>query len=200
MANKKERYVCWLLVAPYVKQYLLTNFRVDDPDWDDLVNISQDKYLNVLFRSRLTKPSNKYNKRIEQNSTYKYRKCKISLEISKSDFYQYGWALSPTDASVLANTMEIRCRTILLTYLSALYMVLPSLSECINHFYERFNFNETTWPVDSIRRIWTREGCINKTTLKTDLTEKIDKIILVQLFKHGTISPIGKETYENNKI
>ena len=53
--KKKDRFVCWIWVAPFVKQYLLTNFKVYDPDWSELVNISQDKSLDVMFRSRLVK-------------------------------------------------------------------------------------------------------------------------------------------------
>ena len=51
--KKKERFVCWIWVAPFVRQYLLTNFKVDDPDWPELVNISSDKTLDVLFSKML---------------------------------------------------------------------------------------------------------------------------------------------------
>lgn len=82
--------MCWIWVAPFVKQYLITNFKVDDPEWPELVNISQDRSLDVLFRSRLVKPSNRYDKRISQNGNYKYRNCKVALEITKSDFIVMG--------------------------------------------------------------------------------------------------------------
>ncbi|WP_229127477.1 hypothetical protein [Bacteroides congonensis] len=198
--KKKDRFVCWIWVAPFVKQYLLTNFKVYDPDWPELVNISQDKSLDVMFRSRLVKPSNRYDKRISQSGSYKYRNCKVALEITKSDFYHHGWSLSPTDEAALANAMEIRCRTILLTYLSVAYMVKPNLSICIQQFYDTFHFDESTWPSDSIRRIWNRDTTIDKNALKSGIEEKINKIILVQLFKNGTISQSGKEIYENNSI
>lgn len=198
--KKKDRFVCWIWVAPFVKQYLLTNFRVYDLEWPELVNISQDKSLDVLFRYRLVKPSNRYDKRISQNGNYKYRNCKIALEITKSDFYHYGWSLSPTDEATLANAMEVRCRTILLTYLSVAYMVKPNLSVCIQQFYDTFHFDESTWPSDSIRRIWNRDTTIDKNALKSELEEKINKIVVVQLFKNGTISQSGKEIYENNSI
>ena len=120
--KKKERFVCWIWVAPFVRQYLLTNFRVDDPDWPELVNISSDKTLDVLFRSRLVKQSHRYDKRI-QSGNYKYRNCKIAIEISKSDFYQYGWSLSPTDESNLATALEVPSLTAM-----ALMVCVPSVS------------------------------------------------------------------------
>lgn len=194
--KKKERFVCWIWVAPFVKQYLLTNFKVEDQDWKELVNISQDKELDILFRSRLVKQTHRYDKRI-QSGNYKYRNCKVALEITKSDFYNYGWSLSPTDEAVLSNALECRCRTMLLCFLSATYMVTPVLSKCIQKFYEKFHFDEFTWPPDSIRRIWNRDKTIDKAALKMSLNEKISEIIIVQLFKNGTISQKGKELYED---
>lgn len=198
--KKKDRFVCWIWVAPFVKQYLLMNYKVDDPDWPELVNISEDKALNVLFRSRLVKQTHRYDKRISESGNYRYRNCKIALEISKSDFYHFGWSLSPTDEAMLSNVLEMRCRTLLLTFLSAAYMVTPVLSVCIRQFYEKFHFDEFTWPPDSIRRIWNRDRSIDKSALKTDMSEKINEIIIVQLFKNGTISQQGKKLYENTGI
>ena len=79
-------------------------------------------------------------------------------------------------------------------------MVKPNLSVCIQQFYAIFHFDESTWPSDSIRRIWNRDTTIDKNALKTGIDEKINKIVIVQLFKNGTISQSGKETYENNSI
>lgn len=193
--KKKDRFVCWIWVAPYVKQYLLTNFKVDEPDWPELVNLSGDKSLYMLFRSRLVKQSHRYDKRNSGN--YKYRTCRVAIEISKSDFYNYGWALSPTDESMLSTMLETRCRTILMTFLSVAYMITPVLSECIKQFYAQFNYDEFSWPQDSIRRIWNRDPS-DKQTLKNGISDKIKEIILVQLFKNGTISQKGLEQYENN--
>ena len=200
MKKTRDRYVVWLWVSPYVKRYLLSNYYVDDPNWPELVNISNDRYLDVMFRSRLIKPSNRYDRRIQGSGNYKYRNVQVALEITKSDFQVHGWSLSPTDAAALAKALEIRCKTILLTYLSAAYMIKPNLSACIQQFYDAYHFDEESWPSDSIRRIWNRDTTINKDALKTEIDEKINKIILVQLFRNGTISQQGLEAYENNTI
>lgn len=194
--KKRERYVCWINVAPYVKQYLLTNFKVDDPDWPELVNISADRSLDLFFRQRLEKQCHRYDKRIEEHGNYKYRNAKIAVEISKSDFYNFGWSLTPTDESMLCSVLEVRCRTMLLAYLSVAYMVTPVLSECIKQFYRQFNYDEFTWPPDSIRRIWNRDKTIDKQALKTSISDKIHDLIIVQLFANGTISQQGRNAYE----
>ncbi|MGL4852551.1 MAG: hypothetical protein ACRC3Z_07910 [Phocaeicola sp.] len=146
------------------------------------------------------KPSNRYDKRLEACGSYKFRSEKVALEITKSDFNEHGWSLSLTDASALSKALEIRCRTILLTYLSAAYMVTPCLSTCIQKFYQLYHFDEDTWPSDSIRRIWNRDKSINKVSLVEDMDHKINKIILVQLFRNGTISQQGLTHYENSSI
>lgn len=199
MKKKKDRFVVWIWVAPYVKHYLMTNFKVDDPDWEDLVNISSDKGLDLFFRHRLIKPTHRYDKRYDQRGDCKFRTCKVALEISKSDFYQYGWSLSPTDEANLAYLLEVRCRTILMTYLTAAYLVTPILSECIRKFYEVFKYNEDLWPSDSIRRIWSRSD-VDKHSLKLDISDKISKIVIDNLYKNGTISQIGKDNYETITI
>ena len=195
--KKKDRFVCWIWVAPFVKQYLLTNFRVEDPDWPELVNLSGDKTLHVLFRTRLVKQSHRYDKRTSGN--YKYRTCRIPIEISKSDFYNYGWALSPTDEAMFSTVLETRCRTMLMTFLSVAYMVTPVLSVCIQQFYDKFGYDEFTWPKDSIRRIWNRDES-DKHNLKSEMDKKIQEIVLVQLFRNGTISQQGLQQYENNTL
>ncbi len=199
MKKKKDRFVVWIWVAPFVKHYLLTNFKVDDPDWEDLVDISSDRSLDAFFRRRLVKPTHRYDLRLDKRGDCKYRTVKVALEISKSDFYQYGWSLSPTDEANLAYVLEVRCRTILMTYLSAAYLVTPMLSECIRKFYDVFGYNEDLWPSDSIRRIWHRSN-VDKTSLKLDISEKISKIVIENLFKSGTISQNGKMTYEKTGI
>ena len=199
MKKKKDRFVVWIWVAPYVKHYLMTNFKVDDSDWEDLVNISSDKGLDLFFRHRLIKPTHRYDKRYDQRGDCKFRTCKVALEISKSDFYQYGWSLSPTDEANLAYMLEVRCRTILMTYLTAAYLVTPILSECIRKFYEVVKYNEDLWPSDSIRRIWHRSD-VDKHSLKLDISDKISKIVVDNLYKNGTISQIGKNNYEATTI
>ena len=179
---------------------MLTNFKVQDSDIPELVNITSDRLLDTMFRAKLFKCCHRYDKRLEKNGTYKYRNQRIAIEITKSDFYQYGWALSKTDESMLNNFLEIRCRTILLSYLSAQFMVTPVLAHCIRLFYKNFGYDENTWPAESIRRIWNRDKKIDKEALKTSLNDKIFNFIIVQLYENKTISQQGKKNYEDISI
>ena len=196
--KKKDRYVVAVHVPPFVKNYLLTNFGVVDPDWISLVNLSSDKYLCNLFRGMLIRKDYQFDKRIESQKSG-FRTEVVNIEISRADFYRYGWALSRTDEVRFSIVLESRCKTILLTYLASAYMVNQNLAECIRKFYQLFGYDEDTWPVDSIRKIWIRDKSIDKTKLKAGLQQKINEIIILQLSQNGTIAEQGKLAYENNQ-
>ena len=196
--KKKDRYVVAIHVPPFVKNYLLTNFGVVDPDWISLVNLSSDKYLCNLFRGMLIRKDFQFDKRIESQKSG-FRTEVVIIEISRADFYRYGWALSGTDEVRFSIVLESRCKTMLLTYLASAYMVNQNLAECIRKFYQLFGYDEDTWPVDSIRKIWIRDKSIDKTKLKAGLQQKINEIIILQLSQNGTIAEQGKLAYENNQ-
>lgn len=196
--KKKDRYVVAIHVPPFVKNYLLTNFGVVDPEWISLVNLSSDKYLCNLFRGMLIRKDFQFDRRIESQKG-SFRSELVNVEITRADFYRYGWALSRTDEVRFSIVLESRCKTILLTYLSSAYMVNQNLAECIRKFYQLFGYDEDTWPVDSIRKIWIRDKSIDKTKLKAGLQQKINEIIILQLSQNGTIAEQGKLAYENNQ-
>lgn len=194
----KEIFVVWVHVAPYVRQYLLQNFRVKCTQYADLVDIRRDPQLNLLFTSRLQKPAFRREKALDAAGCNSRRPCRIPLLISREQFTRYGWALSMTDEATLCRVLEVRCRTILLTYLSSLYYIYGNLARCIEIFYRRFHFDDDTWPTDSIRKIWLREHHTSKKTLKNDFLQKIDEIVLANLSKNGTITSQGLTIYEND--
>lgn len=196
--KKKEHFVVWIWVAPFVRQYLLANFGVADEEWPELVNVSSDTMLNSVFRYRLTKSSHRRDRQIEGRGTMRYRTCHVAIEIGRDDFYRYGWSLSLTDESYLATMLENRCRAMLIGYLQAAYLVKPVLSECIEDFYRLFGYDEETWPRDSIRKLWGRRSSVKDNDRQ--LEKKIGKIVLDTLSENGTINQQGRKEYENNLI
>lgn len=196
--KKKEHFVVWIWVAPFVRQYLLTNFGVDDEGWPELVNIGGDAQLVSVFRPRLMKPSHRREKEWEGHGAFAFRRCQVALEISRDDFYRYGWSLSMTDESYLATLLENRCRSMALAYLQAAYLVKPVLSECIEDFYRLFGYDESSWPSDSLRKLWNRR--VGGRTQDHAIEKKIGKIVLDALSENGTINQKGKNRYEENLI
>ena len=194
---KKGRYVVWVHVAPYVCRYLVDNFGVQDPDIKNLVNINGDPALMAFFTPKLVKQSHRYDRRTEERRSA-FRTARVAIEVSASRFARHGWALSPTDEVAFARMLELRCQGILLTFLSAHYMISGDAAASIRTFYRVFHQNEHTWPYDSIRKIWNRNVTKEtKMTIKSALDREIIEKVLVQLSSFGTIAQQGLELYEN---
>ena len=196
--KKKEIYYVWVSVTPYVRQYLLDNYGVEKTDIPDLVDIRKDSLLNALFTPKLVKKSFRREKDLEENARNQRRNCRMRFLISHDIFVRHGWAISLTDEGALNKALEIRCKTILLTYLSSLYAMSGNLSYCITRFYRKFNMNDEIWPVDSIRKLWLRDKKIPKNNVFYEFEQKISTFILEKLSENGTISAKALETYENN--
>ncbi len=198
--KKRDTYVVWVNVAPYVRQYLLLNFHVSDSQYSDLVDIRHDAQLNALFTSKLAKPSYRRERELAASSANSRRSKRIPFLISREQFTRFGWALTLTDEATLNKVLEIRCKTILMTSLTSLYYVYGNLAQCIELFYRRFHFDDETWPTDTIRKIWLRKHNGVKKSIKNDLSARIDEIVLANLSKNGTISQKGLKVYENSRI
>ena len=198
--EKKNRYVVWVHVAPYVCRYLVDNFGVDDTDIKNLVNINNDQTLMAFFTPHLVKQCHRYDRRTADKKTG-YRTARVAIEVSASKFARNGWALSPTDEAAFAKLLEMRCQGMLLTFLSAHYIISGDAAASIREFYRVFHQNEQTWPYDSIRKIWNRNvSREEKMTIRGALDREIIKKILVQLSCFGTIAQKGLERYESNII
>lgn len=196
--DKKPRYVVWVHVAPYVCRYLVDNFGVVDADIENLVNISKDPGLMAFFTPRLVKSVHRYDKRMEARK-YGYRTMKVAIEVSASSFARNGWALSATDEAALAKLLELRCKGILMAFLTAHYMISGDAAASIRSFYRTFHQTEETWPYDSIRKIWNRNvSAASKKTIKTQLEREIIEKFMVQMSTYGKITEKGLAVYENH--
>lgn len=198
--KKKEVFVVWVNVTPYVRQYLKDNYGVANSTYPDLVDIRKDSQLNALFTPRLEKRSVRRERDLEQNARNSRRSCRVPFLISRDQFFRYGWAFTLTDERAFNLALEIRCKTILLTYLSSLYMLYGNLATCIQKFYQKFNFNDDIWPTDSIRKLWFRERNLPKITLIGEFEAKITDFVMGKLSDNGTIMEKGLNEYESNRL
>lgn len=197
MKKVKDRFVCWVPCKPYVKQYLIQNFNSPDTKWPEIVNLSQDKQLLQDFRKRLTNPCGRFDNKYSSLSRYS---TTVPIEMSKDDFYRYGWALTNTEAVGFCTIVERRVKTMLCTYLDVHRSFGIPVSVAIRNFQAKFGFSEDVWPYDSIRREYNRNGLKDEEPLAAQLFQKINQIIMVNLSRNGTISQQGLKMYETNHI
>ena len=198
--DKNNKYVVWVHMAPYAARYLIDNFGVGDREWPELVDVHRDDAIMAFLSPHLNKSSHTYDHRkrirIPQQG---FRKSRVAIIISARRFTRAGWALSPTDEAALATLIEKRCRGMLLTFLSAHYMVSGDAAQSIRAFYRLFHQTEESWPYDSIRKIWNRKlDVLRKKSINGVIERQIKEIVLATLSENGTISEQGKDVYENS--
>lgn len=198
MARKKERFFVYLQCKPYVKQYLIHEYGKPDTEWPEAVSLSSDKFLNIEFRSRLMKPSSRWNNKYDRKIHYTET---VPVEIRKSDFYEYGWSLSSTDTASFCSIIESRAKSMMYTYIGLKIALGISIATAILEFQDKYNFTEDIWSAESIRRDYSRNG--NRYSIQLAHTILFDSLynnITGKLSQNRTISLQGLSIDENTSI
>lgn len=194
---KKDRFACFIPVKPYVKRFLLVNFNAPDYKWSELVNLSVDRELQEAFKSRLVKDCNQWDKRYSELKRYAEQ---IAVEISKDDFYRYGWSLTPTDCVSFGQIVERRIKSIMYVFVDIRVAMGADISTAIREFMQEFGFSEYDWKYDSIRKTYYRHLSTQKKGDIPELKELMNKIVMGKLSEYGTISQQAFIKYEDTKI
>lgn len=194
MAEKRDIFVLWIHVRPYVAKYLLRNYRIYEAGWDALVDISKDKELSSFVDRALMKPCKWHDSMTKS----KEGKSRIAIEISKDKFYRYGWALTATDENRLNAILENRCKNIAKMFLSTQYMWCGHLARCIQLLYKTFGWNEYDWDPETIRKMWNRDRSIPKKEVFNLIYQEKSRFVLDKLSENLQITEQGKKAYESN--
>ena len=181
----------WLHVKPYVRHYLLSQFGASVPGFTSLVDLRPDAYLANALREGLERHCERRDRQLERNQGGR-RRALVRVLVTHEQFKHYGWALSLTEERRLNQILEARCKSILLSYLSSMYMVCGNLQVCIRKFYEEFGYDDETWPVDSIRKIWLRAVGIPKINIQEQLFEKFSTFFVGLLSENRTTLPLPR--------
>jgi hypothetical protein len=179
-----------LPVKPYVKQFLILNY-------SNPINLKKDKKLNNFFRACLTKPCYRYDK-LRYAEISEYYSETVDITISDDDFYRYGWELSKTDTVRFGREIESNVK-FFMKHIISFYTTHMELSKSVKKFQEKYGFTEDIWQYDSIIKDFQRNALKMKIDFSIEITEKIEKIVLVNLSEKKTISQLMLNTYAGNK-
>lgn len=173
---------------PYVRRFLIQNF-------GDPVNLYsfQNQYI-YLFRSFLAKPCKRRDKKLTFKSTLT---DSVEFMISDTDFYHFGWEISITDMSTLNSTFEQAAKLFMRTCISIDTSISGSQAQSIRRFQDFYEYPDSIWPFDSIKKDLDRNSPANKIDFETEIYVKIQKIIVGILAKSGTITKINHLSDEN---
>lgn len=189
MEHKKTPHYCLLKVTPYVKQYLVNNFKSgSSKEYDCIVNLSADPMLSRLVSAMIRCPSHHYEKRKRGGYHFTNRSCVVAILVNNVYVSRSGFLLSNTDASDLALYLERRCHALMISYINMRLIFSPTLKECILDFQKKFNFTEDTWCYETIRRIWNRDDSFDRYVFRNFVQREINKIYLVQMKRTGYIN------------
>lgn len=192
-------YTISLPVKPYVKRFLELNFeyRTDTDDHIQIFDFKSDKKLYAFFRKCLIKPEFTYDK-TKFCEISGYYSEKIKVVVSESDFYRYGWEISNTDIVKIGKELETSAKFFMKNIISC-YCSHMEFSRAVNLFQEKYGFTEDIWSYQSIKKDFQRNALKMKIDFSTEITEKIEKIFLLNLYKKGTISTNIIKNYAGNK-
>jgi hypothetical protein len=175
---------------PYVKRFLEINF-------GNPADLSYDYTLKNLLRRCLKKPVKKLDKKLGLLST-RYT-ATIQVKISEDEFYRYGWELTKTDTVTFGQEIEERVKFMMRTMVAVNISLTGSIKMSIFRFQDRYCYGEDIWPYDSIKKEFYRNGCHDQIDFNEEVFNKIEHIILENLSKKGTISPLALKKYENHQ-
>jgi hypothetical protein len=182
-----EKFVVTIPVKPYVKRFIEQNYGLP-------ADFSKDPDAHKFFIDLLRKPNTSRDRKYpEQLCTYTET---LEVLISQHDFYKYGWELTRTDIVTFGKRFEERSKSMMRSFVGVYVALGLPPYKSINKFQQRFNFDETYWPYESIKKDFYRNGGAEKIDFEGEIYCKVEKIILRTLYDSGTISKLAKTQYE----
>ena len=153
--------------------------------------------LFIFFLNLLRKPNTSRDKQYpEQISTYTET---AAVFISQHDFYRYGWELTRTDIVAFGKRFEERAKCLMRSFVGVyVAMGMPSFIS-IAKFQDRFQFDESSWQYETIKKDFYRNGMKDPLDFNGEIFNKIEKIVLHNLYELGTISKRAKKEYETTE-
>jgi len=182
-------------VKPYVRRNLELNY--GDPVYFHSDISDYNKLRLALQKSRETLEQNRIPYLIEDLScTYK---TNITVLLSERDFYRDGWELTKQEIIKLNRNYEARAKTLMRTIVGVYHAMGLPLVSAINKFQDKFYFDENIWPYQSIKKDFYRNGTISKIDFEGAVFNKIEKIVVTNLYSLGTLTKEYFNDYDNDK-
>lgn len=182
-------------VKRYVKRFLELNY--GDPVYFHSDKADYNRLRLALHRSRRELERNRIPYLIEDLScTYK---TNITVLLSERDFYRDGWELTRNEIISLNSDWEKRAKSLMRSVVGVYRAMGLPVSVSIHKFQDKFYFDEDVWPYESIKRDFSRKGTVEKIDFDGEVFNKIEKIVVTNLFDFGTISSTYKNDYDNDK-
>ena len=176
-------------VKPYVKRFLELNF-------GDPVYFHPDKGDYAELRNCL-KESRRVDSRFPPKiCTYS---CDVTVVLSERDFYRFGWEMSKNNIVRFGSHFEMKAKALMRSMVGLYHALGLPINISITRFQDKFYFDENVWPYQSIKKDFYRNGAVEQIDFENEIFSKVEKIVLSNLYKMGTITPGFIKDYENDQ-
>lgn len=187
--KQPPKFFIYIPVKSYVKRFVELNY-------GSPVDFTSDTDTNQRFLQFISKPDTSRNQHYPEKM--KAYNCELEVVISEYYFYKYGFELSRTDVVSFNQLFGRRAKSLMRSIVGMYHGVGLPYNIAIRKFQERFGFTEDDWSFEAIKKDFYRNGTENPIDFDGEIFQKIEKIILYNLYDLGTICKPLIKNYENN--
>lgn len=185
--KKSAKFFVSIPVKPYVKRFLEKKYNLP-------VDFSGNPRDNAFFQKLLSKPDSSRDKQYPDIiCTYTED---VEVVISEHDFYKYGWELTKTDTVAFGKHFEDQAKLLMRNFVGVYHSLGLPYKNSITRFQQRHNFDEDVWSYQTIKKDFFRNGTVEDLDFEIEIFNKIDKIIMRNLYSLGTVSELMIKEYE----
>lgn len=188
--NNNLKFSVTVPVKPYVKRFLEINYGLP-------VDFTQNAVTNKFFQGLLSKPNTYFDKKYPDIFCY-YTQV-VEVWISEHDFYRYGWELSKTNIVAFGRYFEDRAKMMMRSIVGVHIGLGLPINKSIIKFQDRFHYDEDVWPYQTIKKDFYRNGMVEVVDFDKEIFNKIEKLIMRNLYNLGTISKQVIKQYETSE-
>jgi hypothetical protein len=169
---KKNQTTIMIPVKPYVKRYLEINY-------GDPVDFGCSHYFYNHVRRMVKHPSKRfekvYSERLLRYPTF------VRVLITVDDIERFGCELTRTDIVKFNELFTFHVKFLMRSMVGIRVAMGTSVKESIMKFQDRYLFDETVWPYESIVKDFYRNGTPHRIEFEDEIYNKIERIFLEKL-------------------
>jgi hypothetical protein len=189
MPKKQLIFTIQIPVKSYVEKFL-------EISYGNPVNFSPHMEENAFFNNLLKKPNHRWDYQIKDNSV-RYQET-INIIISEDVFYRHGWELTKTNVLKFGKFFETRIKLFMRIWVGVETSIGQPLFQSIRNFQEQYDFEEDDWKYEAIKKDFYRNAPKQSIDFHKEISTKIHKLILDNLYESGTITHNIIKEHERN--
>ena len=166
-------------VKSYVKKFLESNY-------GNPVNFSkfpnESEFFNRLFKKKCYRNDSKI-----LDSTISSLDS-VEIQITEDFLYRYGWEMTKTNTVRFGKHYEIKVKMFMRIFVGISTDIGLPLNVSILKFQQLYDFSEDDWKYEAIKKDFYRHAPKHKLDFDTLISQRIENIIMANLYDTGTIT------------